>query len=69
MLFCYSIKCGEWPYLFITIVANGKILLDIAALRGLFLEGAGLKSPQTKMKNCSGPATRLIGRGRLFRKI
>jgi len=32
MLFCYSIKCGEWPYLFATIVANGKILLDIAGL-------------------------------------
>ncbi len=33
MLFCYSVKCGEWPYLFATIVANGKILLDIAALK------------------------------------
>ena len=32
MLFCYFIKCGEWPYLFATIVANTKILLDIAAL-------------------------------------
>ncbi len=25
-------KCGEWPYSFATIVANEKIMLDIAAL-------------------------------------
>jgi len=25
-------KCGEWPYLFATIVASTKILLDIATL-------------------------------------
>jgi len=30
--FSYVLKCGEWPYLFATIVANEKILLDIAAL-------------------------------------
>jgi len=26
------LKCGEWTYLFVTNVANGKILLDIAGL-------------------------------------
>jgi len=29
LLLCHN-KCGEWPYLFATIVANTKILLDIA---------------------------------------
>ena len=28
----YHKKCGEWPFLFATIVANAKIMLDIAAL-------------------------------------
>ncbi len=41
MLFYYSIKCGEWPYLFATIVANAKILLDIAALKHRFSTGRG----------------------------
>ena len=27
-----SFKCGEWPYSFATVVANGKILLDITDL-------------------------------------
>ena len=27
-----SQKCGVWPYLFAIIVANGKILLDIAGV-------------------------------------
>jgi len=30
--FSYVLKCGEWPYLFATIVANENILLDIAVL-------------------------------------
>ncbi len=30
-LLCHN-KCGEWPYLFATSVANTKILLDIAGL-------------------------------------
>ena len=29
-------KCGKWSYLFATIVANTKILLDIADLVGRF---------------------------------
>jgi len=33
--FSNVLKCGEWPYLFATIVANEKILLDIAALKSL----------------------------------
>ncbi len=33
LLLCYK-KCGEWPYLFATIVANTKILLDTADLKG-----------------------------------
>ena len=31
ILLCHT-KCGEWPYLFATIVANAKIMLDIADL-------------------------------------
>ena len=31
LLVCHK-KCGERPYLFATIVANTKILLDIAVL-------------------------------------
>ncbi len=30
----YFFKCGEWIYLFATNVANVKLLLDIAALKG-----------------------------------
>jgi hypothetical protein len=39
-------KCGEWPYLFATIVANTKIMLDIAELEQELegvLEGYAIK--------------------------
>jgi len=31
-IFAKSLKCGEWAYLFVTIVTNEEILLDIADL-------------------------------------
>ncbi len=36
VLLCHK-KCGEWLYLFATIVANTKILLDIAVLEHYIL--------------------------------
>ncbi len=36
LLLCNK-KCGERPYVFATIVANTKILLDIAVLDSLYI--------------------------------
>ena len=42
-LFAMSQKCGEWPYLFATIVMNEKIMLDIPAKDHREVPGALVK--------------------------
>ena len=54
-----SSKCGKWPYLFATNVANKKILLDIAVLKARVNTYSWKQTMKTLIKFSAGSFFRI----------